>query len=48
MAKYELEREADAPEGWVTDTVLERGADGVVHEIDVPDDEEGDDDADSH
>ena len=49
MAEYKLEREADAPADWKTDTVLERDASGIIHEVEVPDDpdaEEVDDDAD--
>ena len=49
MAEYKLEREADTPADWKTDTVLERDASGIIHEVEVPDDpdaEEVDDDAD--
>lgn len=49
MAKEKLEREAEMPEGWVSDKVLERDADGNINEVDVPDDPDGEevgDDAD--
>ena len=39
MTDIKLERESDAPADWKTDMVLERNADGVVIEADVPDDD---------
>lgn len=39
MTDIKLERESDAPADWKTDMVLERNADGVVIEADVPADD---------
>ena len=43
--KMILECEADAPENWETNVILTRNAMGVVQAVEVPDDEEVDDNA---
>ena len=45
MDKTKLEREGDAPEGWETDVILTRCTSGEVIRVEVPDDEEVQDDA---
>lgn len=41
MNEEYLERECDAPDGWVNNIVLLRDGKGKVVELNVPDDEEG-------
>ena len=43
MNEQYLERECDAPDGWVNETILQRDGRGRVFEIAIPDDEEGGD-----
>ena len=40
-----LEREANAPENWETEVILQRDGKGNVVNVAVPDDEEASDDA---
>lgn len=42
-----LEREGGEPENWVTDVILQRDGKGNVASVDVPDDEEENDDVDN-
>lgn len=43
--KIILEREGDAPENWETEVILQRDGRGNVLNVDVPDDEEANEDA---
>jgi hypothetical protein len=36
----ELEQESDAPENWITNTILVRNEKGEIIEVEVPDDTE--------
>lgn len=43
--KFELERESDMPENWVSNRIKVRDGRGRVVELTIPDDEEGDENA---
>ena len=45
MEEIIFEQESEAPLDWVTDIVLERDNNGNIIEIEVPDDEEVEEDA---